>query len=161
MTSTYGIEPEVIRRPGRAAAGALVLLAVAVFFGYGAVQTGGGAAVVLILLCTVAVAAAVRMARSGVHVDADGITVRDLIRTRHLPWHDICDISAAADDAQFRTIGIMMRDGSRVRCFALSPMRLEDVAGHRFQLLHERLARQVERARADGRCPNRPAERHR
>jgi hypothetical protein len=136
----------------------MLFLALAGFFAYGAIQTGGGEAAVLTILAAVAVAGAVRMARSGVYVTQDGITVRDLVRTRHLRWHDICDISAASDDSTFRTLGIVMRDGTRVRCFALSPMRFEDLSGHRFQLLHERLARQVERARADGRCPNRPGD---
>jgi Bacterial PH domain len=154
MAATVSPDAETIRRPARAAGGAAVLLALAVFFAVGVVFGGGGVGpVVLAVLAVLAIVGAYRMAVSGVYVNADGITLRDALRTRHIPWWEVRGISPATDDAAFRTLGILTSDGGRVRCAALTSNRFEDVDGQRFQLMHERLERQLERARAEGRCP--------
>jgi hypothetical protein len=154
MTTTYGPGPETLRRPGRAAGGAAAFLLLAAFFAFGTTTAGGvvgGAA--LVVLSALSVIGAVRMARSGVYVTRDGITVRDALRTRRLPWRDIREISAATADPAFRMLGIVMSDGTRVRCTALATMLFEDATNYRFQLMQERLEQQLARARSDGRCP--------
>jgi len=149
--TTYPPKEETLRRPWRAAVGAAVLAALAVFFVVGVPSAGTIGQVILIVLAGLAVVAAVRMARSGVYVTEDGITVRDTLRTRHLGWREIRDISPASDDQRFRTLGIVTADGTRIRCRALSTAMLEDPSSHPFQVMHQRLSRQLERARAAGR----------
>ncbi|HKE64054.1 MAG TPA: PH domain-containing protein [Micromonosporaceae bacterium] len=150
--TTYPPKVETLRRPWRAAIGAAGLAAVAVFFVAGIPSAAPVGQMILIVLAGLAVVAAVRMARSGVYVTEDGITVRDTLRTRQLGWRQIQEISAASDDQRFRTLGIVTTDGRRVRCYALSTAFLEDPASQRFQVMHERLSRQLRHARAAGRA---------
>ncbi len=63
---------------------------------------------------------AVRIIRSGVVVDDEGLTVRNWLRTRRLAWSEIAGFSPAWDDKQHRRIGIALTGGGRVSCPALT-----------------------------------------
>jgi PH (Pleckstrin Homology) domain-containing protein len=64
------------------------------------------------------VRAIVRAARIAVIADADGVTVRNLIRTRRVAWIDVSRIvPPSADD--YRCVRIECRNGRQIRCKAV------------------------------------------
>jgi len=60
----------------------------------------------------------------GVWVDHDGLTLRQLFRTRRIRWSDVDRISPATEDWQ-KYVGIVLKDGRRIRCAALGAGRGE------------------------------------
>ena len=60
----------------------------------------------------------------GVWVDRDGLTLRQLFRTRRIRWSDVDRISPATEDWQ-KYVGIVLEDGRRIRCAALGAGRGE------------------------------------
>jgi hypothetical protein len=123
---------DVIRRPVRSAVGA-GLLGIVTLFALGGVVSAHSVSGVIVwgLLLVLAASAAVRMARSGIVVDQNGLMVRDTVRTRRIEWGQVQYISPATDDPAFRAVGVVTQDG-RVRCYALSALRFErDPSGAR------------------------------
>lgn len=154
MFGVRGNEPEVIRRPGRRALGTLSLGVVDGFLLVGLLSTHRAADFVVgVALLSVAIYVTAGMWRSGVAVTREGLTVRNTLRTRHVPWSRIVFISPASDDPAFRAVGIATVGGERVRCHALGAMRWEGASHPRIQKLYERLNDHLEAARADGRTP--------
>lgn len=62
--------------------------------------------------------------RVGVVADAGGLILHQLFRTRRIRWQDIERISPATDDVA-KYVGVITKDGRRIRCAALGAGRLE------------------------------------
>jgi len=58
------------------------------------------------------------VAHIGLWVDADGLTLRSTFVKTRIAWVDVDHISPATEDWQ-KYVGIVLRDGRRVRCAAL------------------------------------------
>jgi len=138
---------EIVRRPGRAAAGAALLAVIGVvgFAGIASVHSVAGR-VFFGLVVVLDAVAVVRMARSGVVVGPSGLVVRDTLRTRHIAWDDVEYISPPSDDPAFRAVGVVTRHG-RIRCSALGALRFESAQAPRVRRPYARLSSHFETAR--------------
>jgi hypothetical protein len=65
--------------------------------------------------------------RIGVTADESGLVLRQLWRVRRIPWADIDRICPASEDWQ-KYVGVVLKDGRRVRCGALGAGRIENSA---------------------------------
>ena len=61
-----------------------------------------------------------RVMRLNVQVDAQGVTVRNLGKTRRLEWSQVRGVRRASEDRS-SCVRILLTDGSSVKCHALSP----------------------------------------
>lgn len=140
----------MIRRPGRAAAGAVVLgsAGVLALIGIGSVHSLAGRFFFGLVVVLDAVAV-VRTARSGVEVGSDGLVVRGTLRTRRFGWDEVQYISPPSDDPAFRAPGVVTRHG-RARCYALGALRFESASAPRVRRPYERLSQHVAAVRANG-----------
>jgi hypothetical protein len=66
----------------------------------------------------------VAMLRQAVIADANGLTLRNLFRSHRIPWDNIDKILSPAEDIM-RAVTIVKKDGSKVRCGALTLGRIE------------------------------------
>jgi hypothetical protein len=98
----------------------------------------------------------------GIWVDNDGLTMRQIFWTRRIRWTDVDRISPAGEDWQ-KYVGVVLKDGRRIRCAALGAGRIErasrlDPYVQQLQALKEEASRQpldrLTSATADTMCRN-------
>lgn len=98
------------------------LMAATVLLAVPAVEVGvagRGAPALLFTVATIAVAAAAlwRLARSGLVLSDQGVTVRSLLRTWHVRWPEVTRFDAWQDGNLGVVLGVQLRDGrSRTSC---------------------------------------------
>ena len=78
-----------------------------------------------------------RILRLGVVANSKGLVVRNYFRQRRISWSEVVRISPAHEDP-LRCVGVVLRDGTRVRCSGLAPGRFESAS--RADRLEQRLA---------------------
>jgi Bacterial PH domain len=73
------------------------------------------------------------MWRAGAFVADDRLVVRNVLRSRTVPWSEVAAFSPASDDPRLHSVGVTTVDGRRVSCTAMRPMAGWDlVNGPRF-----------------------------
>jgi len=146
--------PVVLRRPWRAAFGTALLGAVDVLLLLLLVSAGSlGSALLFAAALAVMFYGTVGTALARVEIDGDGVVVRNGWRVRRISWRQVLFISPATDDPAFRTVGVAVVGGSRIRCFAVGSMRWENAHSAVQRRVYEQLQAHLVAARADGRAP--------
>jgi hypothetical protein len=144
----------VLRRPWRAALGTALLGVVDVLLLLLCISAGSlGGTLLFAAALAVMLYGTVGTALARVEIDSDGLVVRNGWRVRRISWRQVLFISPATDDPAFRTVGVAVVGGPRVRCFAVGSMRWENAHSAVQRRAYEQLQAHLLAARADGRAP--------
>ena len=122
-----GFRRRIYRRHGHRIGLALIYLVPVVYFGIFALDNGPGAdpvptsqRLLYAALCLPWLALAARTLRVGVLLTADGVVVRNVMRTRRLPWAEI-ERFELGEWGGFPCGAVRLRNGDSVTAFALNP----------------------------------------
>jgi hypothetical protein len=146
--------PVVLRRPWRAAFNTALLGAVDLLLLLLLLSAGNpGSALLLTAALAAMLYGTAGTALARIEIDSDGVVVRNGWKVRRLSWSQVLFISPATDDPAFRTVGVAVLGGSRIRCFAVGAMRWESAHSAAQQRVYQKLQAHLLAARADGRAP--------